>query len=88
MLEIVREDAEAAGFRGEVWTCDRVAWVIEAEFGVRYHPAHVSRILRACGWSLQKPKRRACQRDEVAIERWLEERWPVIKKKPTRKTEH
>jgi transposase len=80
LLDILREGAEVVGFPGDVWTCDRVAWVIEAEFGVRYHPAHVSRILRACGWSQQKPICRARQRDAEAIERWLETRWPAVKK--------
>jgi transposase len=63
-----------------VWTCERVAEVIHKEFGVRYHPAHVSRLVRALGLSLQKPERRANQRDEEAIERWKEERWPELKK--------
>jgi transposase len=36
--------AEAHGVRGEVWTCSRVARVIEEEFGVRYHKGHVSRL--------------------------------------------
>src|SRR5579884_4293674 len=39
--------AEAYGFRGELWTCGRVAQVIEEEFGVRYHKGHVSRLLKA-----------------------------------------
>ena len=72
--------AEAYGFRGEVWTCERVAGVIREEFGVAYHPAHVSRLLRALGLSLQKPARRANQRNEEAIERWKQERWPALKK--------
>src|SRR5262249_13992124 len=37
---------EAYGFRGEVWTCGRVARVVEEEFGVRYHKGHVSRLLK------------------------------------------
>jgi transposase len=37
--------AEAYGFRGEVWTCARVAKVIKEEFGVSYHKGHVSRLL-------------------------------------------
>ena len=72
--------AEAHGFRGDVWTCERVAIVIRREFGVRYHSAHVSRLVRKLGLSLQKPMRRANQRDEEAIERWKEERWPSLKK--------
>ena len=42
--ELLERGAEAYGFRGEVWTCERVAKVIRREFGVSYHPAHVSRI--------------------------------------------
>jgi transposase len=78
--ELLARGAEAHGFRGEVWTCERVAIVIRREFGVSYHPAHVSRLLKALRQSLQKPQRRAEQRDEEAIERWKEQRWPSLKK--------
>jgi transposase len=74
--------AEAYGFLGELWTTKRVAIVIQREFGVRYHPAHVSRLLRQIGWSVQKPICRAIQRDEAAIARWQTERWPVLQAKP------
>jgi len=57
-----------------------VVEVIRKEFGVGYHPAHVSRVLRALGLSLQRPMRRANQREEEAIERWKKERWPELKK--------
>ena len=83
--ELLAQGAPAHGFRGEVWTCERVATVIRKEFGVSYHPAHVSRVVRALGLSLQKPQRRAKQRDEEAIERWKEERWPSLKKGHSRK---
>ena len=62
MPELLERGAEAHGFRGEVWTCERVAIVICKEFGVSYHPAHVSRLLKALRQSLQKPQRRANQR--------------------------
>ena len=78
--ELLAQGAQAHGFRGDVWTCERVAIVIRKEFGVGYHPAHVSRLLKALRQSLQKPQRRANQRDEEAIERWKEERWPSLKK--------
>src|ERR687886_890271 len=77
--------AEAFGFIGEVWTAKRVAAVIREEFHVRYHPDHVGRLLRAAGWSPQKPIRRATQRDEAAIERWSTERWPALEAKPRRR---
>jgi len=79
--ELLEWGAQAYGFRGEVWTCGRVAEVIRREFGVVYHPAHVSRLLKALRQSLQKPQRRANQRDEDAIEHWKEKRWPSLKKR-------
>jgi transposase len=85
--ELLAQGAEAHGFRGELWTCERVAVVIRREFGVSYHPAHVSRVMRALGLSLQKPQRRAEQRDEEAIEHWKEKKWPSLKKGPSRKAE-
>jgi transposase len=83
--ELLERGAEAHGFRGEVWTCERVATVIRKEFGVSYHPAHVSRIVRALGLSLQKPQRLSEQRDEEAIDNWKEEKWPSLKRGRSRK---
>jgi transposase len=78
------EGAEDHGFRGEVWTCARVAKVIERELGVRYHKDHVGRLLKRLRWTPQVPTTRAAQRDEEAIERWRAEIWPELKKRPTR----
>ena len=74
--------AEFHGFRGDLWTCPRVAVLIERVFAVRYHPAHVSRLLAALDWTPQQPTERASQRDEQAIERWRSETWPALKKGP------
>jgi transposase len=78
--EMLARGAKAHGFRGDVWTRARVAKVIEREFGVKHHPVHVGRILRACGWSTQKPAKRARQRKEGEVARWYDERWPEVKK--------
>ena len=66
--EFLRHGPEAYGFRGQVWTRGRVAKVIEAEFGVRYHKGHVGRLLKELQWTPQMPIRRAIQRDEQAIQ--------------------
>src|SRR5262249_32152526 len=76
--------AEAYGCRGEVWTCARVAWVLEEEFGVAYHPGHVARLLRVLGWTPQVPITRALQRDEEAIERWQRQAWPALRERAHR----
>jgi transposase len=78
---LLARGAPAYGFGGDVWTAKRIAEVIWRTFGVRYHPDHVSRLLRQAGWSVQRPIQRATQRDEAAITRWHEERWPAIKKR-------
>ncbi len=46
IAEILACGAEAFGFQGDRWTTTRVAAVLKQEFGVQYHPAHVSRLLR------------------------------------------
>ena len=64
-------------------TLARVAEVIERVTGVRYHRGHVWRILREqLGWTRQRPARRAVERDDEAIDRWVRERWPKVKKAP------
>jgi transposase len=78
---LLRRGATAFGFRGDRWTCPRVAEVIRREFGVRYHPDHISRLLDRWGFSRQKPIRRARQRDEAAIKEWLEKRYPALAKR-------
>jgi transposase len=82
--EFLWHGPEAYGFRGQVWTCDRVAEVIAWEFGVRYHKDHVGRLLKDLGWTPQQPIKRAIQRDEAAIRRWREESWPELRRRARR----
>jgi transposase len=79
---VLARGARAHGYTNDLWTTARVATVITRTFGVTYHPAHVGRLLAACGWSCQKPERRALERDEDAIAHWKRPRWSAIKKKP------
>jgi transposase len=72
----------ALGYETPLWTSGRVADLIEREFGVRYHPGHVWRILVRLGWSCQRPEGRARERNEEAIRHWKKVRWPIIKKSP------
>ena len=51
--------------------------MIEQVTGVAYHPGHVWKLLRhRMGYRLQRPARRAVERDERAIARWVAEDWP------------
>jgi transposase len=82
LLELLAQGPEAFGFEGNAWTLPRVAELIARELGVRHHPAHVSKILRRCGWSIQKPIVRGRERDEEAIARWKEEHGAEPQKSP------
>lgn len=82
--ELLWHGPEAYGFRGQVWTCARIARVIQDEFGVRYHKDHVGRLLREVGWTPQVPIRRASQRDESAIAWWRDVTWPELRQQARR----
>jgi len=72
----------AAGFGTDLWTCPRVAELIEQRFAVQYHVDHIGRLLHDLGWSPQKPTRRAIERDEEGIRGWVREDWERVKKTP------
>ena len=72
--------AMANGFSTELWTCARVAILIQKQCRVRFHRSHVARLLHDLGFSCQKPERRALERDEAQIEEWKRKDWPQVKK--------
>src|SRR5262249_2539264 len=79
--ELLARGAVAYGFRGDVWNHPRIAKVIQQTMGIKYHPNHIPRLLKKINWTRQKPRRRASQRDEVAIRRWCNVEWPKLYKK-------
>jgi transposase len=81
LVTLLEQGAEAHGFIGQVWTTKRVATLIQSAFGVSYHSAHVSRLLRSLPWTVQKPVRRATQRNEAAIAAWTTDEIPALEKK-------
>jgi transposase len=69
--------------RSSQWTLDRIALVIERLTGIRHHPAWVWALLHhRLGWSVQRPVRRAAERDQDVIDRWVKQRWPRILQTP------
>ena len=79
------EGPERLGYETPLWTCHRVAHLIQEEFGIRYHAGHVWKLLRQLNWSPQRPAGRALERNEEAIDQWKRKTWPGIKKKPPKK---
>jgi len=85
LVELLLQGPERLGYETPLWTCPRVADLIQQNFGVEYHPGHVWRILRQLNWSVQQPVGRALERDEARIDDWKHRRWPEIKKKLKKK---
>ncbi|MFJ2847808.1 winged helix-turn-helix domain-containing protein [Streptomyces griseofuscus] len=79
----LEQGAQAHGFEADLWTLERVGTVVTRATGVVLSRASVWRLLTGrLGWSLQRPERRAVERDESEIARWIAHEWPRIKKGP------
>jgi transposase len=76
----------AYGVDSGIWTSPLIAWVIEEEFGVQYHPGHVRKLLHGLGFSVQRPRRVLARADAAAQDRWHRRTNPTLKKKPERET--
>jgi transposase len=82
LTRLVVAGPEAAGSRTSLWTCRRLVDLIRRQFDVTYHPDHVGRLLRACGFSPQRPQRRAKERDDQRGRDWIRADWATVKKTP------
>lgn len=61
-----------------LWTRAAVASLMAREYGLPVSLTTVGRYLRAWGMSPQKPVRRAYERNDAAIAKWLSEEYPAI----------
>jgi transposase len=87
LCKLLLKGAQAYGFATDLWTLRRIAQLIEQEFGIAYGRTNVWLLLKALGFSCQRPTGRATQRDERAIQQWQHKRWPMLKKKPAEREE-
>jgi len=76
---LLAKGAKAHGWPNQLWTAARVARLIDRRFGVRYHPEHVRKLLkRRLGWTSQKPRRQARERNDKEVARWVGDEFPRI----------
>ena len=80
LVRQLQRGARAHGYADDHWTLDRIAHLIWTVFRIRFHPSGVWFVMQRMGWSSQKPTRQALQRDDDAIEEWIETEWPRIEK--------
>jgi transposase len=67
-----------------LWTRAAVASLIAREYGIAVSLVTVGRYLRSWGLSPQKPVRRAYERNDAAIARWLKREYPAIARQAKR----
>jgi len=82
VLKWLADPPTAHGFRTDLWAAKRVAHLIDKRLGVKFHPHYLREWLAKRDYTPQKPARRARQRDQDAIDRWLEDDWPRVQKRP------
>lgn len=86
---LLLQGAKAHGWATQLWTCARIVVLIQRHFGVTFHHDHVGRILRErLNWTPQKPRRRARERDEAAIDFFKRVRFPNIAKTARQRQAH
>ena len=80
--------AEANGYANDVLDVAARGGGVRARVtGVSNHPGHVWYLLRdQLDWTCQRPARRAVERNDEAVERWVKQRWPQLKKGPGART--
>lgn len=86
LAKLLLQGPRQLGYKTPLWTCPHVAHLVEREFGVRYHPGHVCKLLMALGWSPQRwapsGRDRARERNRAEVEFWKKKGWPAVKKNP------
>lgn len=87
VCRVVLQSPTEHGFGTELWTLNRVGAVIERLYGVKFGTTQLWRILGALGFSVQKPEKRALERNEDGVRQWKRRTWPALKKKPRGKAE-
>ncbi len=86
---LLLQGAKKHGWPNQLWTAGRVARLIQQRFGLCYHPEHVRKILKQrLGWTSQKPRRKARERDDKEVERWLADELPRILREAYRRQAH
>jgi transposase len=84
--DILDSGPVAYGLDTGIWTSPMIAWVIEEEFGIHYHPGHVRKLLHRMGFSVQRPRRVLSRANAYQQDRWQRYTYPSLKKKRSGKT--
>ena len=78
---ILGRDPRQYGFDFGLWTRRIVQQLIEEKMGIELCLSSVGRLLASLDITPQKPLRRAYERDPKAVQLWLDETYPKLKKR-------
>jgi transposase len=81
---ILGKDPRQYGFDYGLWTRRIVQKLIQEKFALELGLTAVGRLLASLEITPQKPLRRAYERDPVAVELWVKETYPKLKKRAKR----
>lgn len=68
-----------------MWDRKAIRGLLTTRFNVSLSLSGISALLKKIGLSPQRPTYSAIQRSEVKVKKWLEDDYPLIKKKPMKK---
>lgn len=71
-------------FAFALWTRQMIAVLIQKKYGIKLSKTSVGRLLDQLGLTAQRPLWRAHQQNPEAVDRWLEEEFPAIKRAAAR----
>lgn len=86
LCDIIDSGPVAYGFLTGVWTSPMIKKIIDEEFSISYHAAHVRKILYSLNYSMQRPKRVLVNADPEKQNKWRRYTYPNIKKKLAQNT--
>jgi hypothetical protein len=86
LRQLLMQGAVSQGWENDLWTAKRVAEMIRRHFRIECSSRYAWTILRRyLGWTSQKPILRLKERDDAAIQRWVEQEFPKILRDATRR---
>jgi len=80
--EILARGALSYGYSTDLWTIRRIVETLQREWGVRYSQSVTWLILKSHGFSWQRPRRQAREKNLRAVDSWRCRSWPRYIKKP------
>jgi len=78
---IIDKNPAQLKFDFALWTTKAIQLLIKRRFQIDINRRTLCRYLKAWGFSVQRPAKRAIQQDPKAVADWLENRYPAIERK-------